>query len=94
MPIVFAFIIAIAALGSPDAPLAVICSYLPLLAPFVMFARIAVGNVPVGQIALSIGINLIALYAIAVFAGKIYRVGMLLYGRSPSLRQVWSVIRS
>jgi ABC-2 type transport system permease protein len=94
MPIVFAFIIAIAALGSPDAPLAVICSYLPLLAPFVMFARIAVSNVPVWQIALSIGINLIALYAIAVFAGKIYRVGMLLYGRSPSLRQVWSVIRS
>jgi ABC-2 type transport system permease protein len=94
MPIVFAFIIAIAALGSPDAPLAVICSYLPLVAPFVMFARIAVSNVPLWQVALSIGINLVALYAIAVLAGKIYRVGMLLYGRAPSLRQVWSVIRS
>ncbi len=94
MPIVFAFIIAIAALGSPDAPLAVVCSYLPLFAPFVMFARIAVSNVPLWQVALSIGINLVALYAIAVLAGKIYRVGMLLYGRAPSLRQVWSVIRS
>ena len=94
MPIVFAFIIAIAALGSPDAPLAVICSYLPLVAPFVMFARIAVSNVPLWQVALSIGINLVALYAIAILAGKIYRVGMLLYGRAPSLRQVWSVIRS
>ena len=94
MPIVFAFIIAIAALGSPDAPLAVVCSYLPLVAPFVMFARMAVSNVPLWQVALSIGINLVALYLIAVLAGKIYRVGMLLYGRAPSLRQVWSVIRS
>ncbi|MGD0968801.1 MAG: ABC transporter permease [Candidatus Aquilonibacter sp.] len=94
MPIVFAFIIAIAALSSPDAPLAVVCSYLPLIAPFVMFARIAVSNVPLWQVALSIGINLVALYVIAVLAGKIYRVGMLLYGRAPNLRQVWSVIRS
>jgi ABC-2 type transport system permease protein len=94
MPIVFAFIIAIAALSSPDAPLAVVCSYLPLVAPFVMFARIAVTNVPLWQVALSIGINLVALYVIAVLAGKIYRVGMLLYGRAPNLRQVWSVIRS
>ena len=94
MPIVFAFIIAIAALGSPDAPLAVVCSYLPLIAPFVMFARVAVSDVPLWQVTLSIGINLVALYIIAVLAGKIYRVGMLLYGRAPSLRQVWSVIRS
>lgn len=94
MPIVFAFIIAIAALSSPDAPLAVVCSYLPLIAPFVMFARIAVSNVPLWQVVLSIGINLVALYVIAVLAGKIYRVGMLLYGRAPNLRQVWSVIRS
>jgi len=94
MPVVAAFIIAIAALSSPDAPLAVVCSYVPLLAPFVMFARIAVSNVPLWQVAASVGINLVALYAIAVLAGKIYRVGMLLYGRSPSLRQVWSVIRS
>jgi ABC-2 type transport system permease protein len=94
MPIVFAFIIAIAALGSPDAPLAVVCSYLPLLAPFVMFARIAVSNVPLWQIGISVAINLVALYVIAVLAGKIYRVGMLLYGRAPNFRQVWSVIRS
>jgi ABC-2 type transport system permease protein len=94
MPIVFAFIIAIAALSSPDALLAVVCSYLPLIAPFVMFARIAVSDVPLWQVALSIGINLVALYVIAVLAGKIYRVGMLLYGRAPNLRQVWSVIRS
>ncbi len=94
LPVVAAFLIAIVALEAPDTPLVVFTSFVPLLAPFVMFARIAVSNVPVWQVALSIGINLVALYAIALLAGKIYRVGMLLYGRSPSLRQVWSVIRS
>ena len=94
MPVVAAFLIAIVALDAPDTPLVVVTSYVPLLAPFVMFARIVVSNVPFWQIALSLAINVAALWGIAVLAGKIYRVGMLLYGRSPSLRQVWSVIRS
>ena len=94
LPVVAAFFIAIATLGSPDTTLSVVCSYIPVLSPFVMFARIAVSNVPAWQIALSLGINLVALYLIAVFAGKVYRVGMLLYGRAPSLRQVWSVLAS
>jgi ABC-2 type transport system permease protein len=94
MPIVAAFFIAITGLSAPDAPLVVVCSYIPLLAPFVMFVRIAVSNVPLWQIAVSLAINLVALYLIAVFAGKIYRVGMLLYGRAPSVRQIWSVITS
>jgi ABC-2 type transport system permease protein len=94
MPIVAAFLIAITGLEAPDSPLVVACSYLPLLAPFVMFVRIAVSNVPLWQVAISLAINLVALYLIAVLAGKIYRVGMLLYGRAPSLRQVWIVITS
>jgi ABC-2 type transport system permease protein len=94
MPIVAAFLIAITGLAAPDSPLVVVCSYIPLLAPFVMFVRIAVSNVPLWQIAISLAINLVALYLIAILAGKIYRVGMLLYGRAPSLRQVWSVITS
>ena len=93
MPIVAAFLIAITGLAAPDSPLVVVCSYIPLLAPFVMFVRIAVSNVPLWQVAVSLAINLVALYLIAILAGKIYRVGMLLYGRAPSLRQVWSVIR-
>ncbi len=94
MPIVAAFLIAITGLAAPDSPLVVVCSYIPLLAPFVMFVRIAVSNVPLWQIAVSLAINLVALYLIAILAGKIYRVGMLLYGRPPSIRQIWSVLSS
>jgi ABC-2 type transport system permease protein len=94
LPVVAALFVAIYALGAPDASGAVTASFIPIISPFVMFARIAVSYVPAWQIALSLIINLAALYVIAVFAGKIYRVGMLMYGRAPKLSQVWSVIRS
>ncbi len=94
IPIVAAFIIAMTALAAPDAPVVIITSFIPLIAPFVMFARIVVSEVPVWQIALSLAINVAATYGIAILAGKIYRVGMLLYGRPPKLTQIWSVLRS
>ena len=94
IPVVTALLIAIAALESPDASWAVGASLVPIISPFVMFARIAVSNVPVWQIALSLISNLSALYLIIIFAGKLYRVGMLLYGRAPKLSQVWHVLRS
>jgi ABC-type Na+ efflux pump permease subunit len=94
LPVVGGFIIAIAALSLPDAPWAVAASFIPLIAPFVLFARIATSNVPAWQIAGSLIINVAAIWLIAVIAGKLYRVGMLLYGRPPSLAQIWSVIRS
>jgi ABC-2 type transport system permease protein len=94
IPIVAAFIIAATALAAPATPAVIITSFIPLIAPFVMFARIVVSDVPVWQIALSLAINIAATYGIAVLAGKIYRVGMLLYGRPPKFSQIWSVIRS
>jgi len=94
IPIVAAFIIAATALAAPATPAVIITSFIPLIAPFVMFARIVVNDVPVWQITLSLAINIAATYGIAVLAGKIYRVGMLLYGRPPKFSQIWSVIRS
>lgn len=94
IPIVAAFLIAMTALGAPNTPVVIITSFIPLIAPFVMFARIVVSDVPTWQIVLSLAINISATYAIAILAGKIYRVGMLLYGRPPKLSQIWSVIRS
>jgi ABC-2 type transport system permease protein len=93
LPIVGALVIALAALDAPNAPFVVASSFVPLIAPFTMFARIAVAQPPMWQIALSAALNVAALAAIALFAGRLYRVGMLLYGRPPSFRQVWTTIR-
>lgn len=94
IPVVAALLISMAALAIPDAPWVIAVSYVPIMAPFVMFVRVAVSDVPLWQLVLSLGINVVALWGIALLAGKLYRVGMLLYGRPPSIRQVWSVIRS
>lgn len=93
-PVVGALFIAMAALGAPNAPWAVATSFVPIISPFVMFARIAVSDVPLWQLGACVLINVVALYGIAIAAGKLYRVGMLLYGRAPNLKQVWQVIRS
>ncbi|MHB8177543.1 MAG: ABC transporter permease [Vulcanimicrobiaceae bacterium] len=94
MPVIAAFFIAITALAVPHAPWVVAASFIPLLAPFVMFARMAVSNVPAWQILLSVAINVAALWGIALLAGKLYRVGMLLYGRAPNFKQIWTVLRT
>lgn len=94
IPIVAALLIAITALQVPDAPFIIAASFIPLIAPFVMFARIVVTTVPAWQMALSLAINLAAIYAIAVIGGKIYRIGMLLYGRPPKLSQLWNAMRA
>lgn len=94
LPVVAAFIIAISALAVPDSPAVVVASFVPLIAPFVMFARIVVSSVPLWQVATSLAINLAAIYIIAVVGGRIYRVGMLLYGRAPRPSQIWHAIKS
>jgi ABC-2 type transport system permease protein len=92
VPVVGGFIIAISALAVPDSPAVVVTSFIPLIAPFVMFARIVVSSVPAWQIAASLAINIAAIYVIALLGGRIYRVGMLLYGRAPRLSQIWHAI--
>jgi ABC-2 type transport system permease protein len=93
MPVVGALFLAIYALGFPNAPVVIVTSFIPIIAPFTMFARIAVSVVPLWQIAVSLLINIAAVYFIAVAAGKIYRVGMMLYGRPPKLAQIWATLR-
>ncbi|HKE36954.1 MAG TPA: ABC transporter permease [Candidatus Baltobacteraceae bacterium] len=93
LPIIAALILAMTALDVPNAPIVVATSFIPLFAPFTMFARIATDQPPIWQIGLSAGINAIAVVVIAIVAGRLYRVGMLLYGRPPTLRQVWITLR-
>ncbi|HEY9085984.1 MAG TPA: ABC transporter permease [Candidatus Tyrphobacter sp.] len=88
LPVIVAFIIAIIALANPDAPYVVACSFVPILSPFVMFSRLAVSNVPGGQLLAAALIDVVSVVLLALIGGRLYRVGMLLYGRAPSWRQV------
>ena len=94
LPLLGAFLVAQYALESPNAPIVTICSFVPFLSPFVAFTRLAVTEVPAWQIALALGVNALTVVACFWVAGKVYRVGMLLYGKPPSLRQVVAAVRA
>ncbi|MDB5073797.1 MAG: transporter permease, partial [Candidatus Eremiobacteraeota bacterium] len=93
VPVVVGIILAQLGLQFPNSPNVVICSLIPLISPFVMFTRIIVSDVPVWQITLSLVLNVATAVLLAWLSGKVYRVGLLLYGRPPSLRQVIATLR-
>jgi ABC-2 type transport system permease protein len=94
LPVVGAFFVAQYALVSPDAPLVVACSFVPFLSPFVAFTRLAITEVPAWQTAVALAVNVVTVAVCFWAAGKIYRVGMLVYGKLPSPRQILAALRA
>jgi ABC-2 type transport system permease protein len=94
VPIVAAYILAIFALTQPDIPIVRWGSMIPLVSPLLMFTRISTSSVPPWQIAVSIGGSLLAIWGFTLFAGKLYRVGVLLYGKPPTVKEIWRALRS
>ena len=58
-----------------------------------MWARIAGGAVPIWQIALSFVLMAAAILVIAWIAGRIYKVGILMTGKRPTLSELWRWVR-
>ncbi len=77
------------AFNQPNGTLATVLSFFPFTAPLMMFMRISVQTPPLWQIALSIGILVLTIWAVAWFAGRIYRVGILMYGKKPTLPEIF-----
>lgn len=96
-PITFLVIIAIifvqVAISKPDSPLAVVLSLVPFFAPILMIARLSVSDVPFWQISLSLALMLATFYAALWASAKIYRVGVLMYGKKPSLSELVKWLR-
>lgn len=76
------------AFNTPNGPLAVVLSFFPFTSPLMMFMRISVQTPPAWQIALSIGLLVAAVWGMAWVAGRIYRVGILMYGKKPTLPEI------
>jgi ABC-2 type transport system permease protein len=80
-------------MNNPDGPLGVWLSIIPFTSPVAMIARIPFG-VPAWQIALSITLLLGTTIFMIYLSGKIYRVGILMYGNKATLKELWKWIRS
>jgi ABC-2 type transport system permease protein len=82
-----------AILNNPNGGTAVMASLFPMTAPLVMFMRTAIAQPPAWQIAASIVILILSTIAMAWIAGRIYRVGILMYGKKPTLPEIARWIR-
>jgi ABC-2 type transport system permease protein len=88
MPIILSFIIMTTAAGKPDSPVAVWGSMIPFSSPIVMMARIPSGSVPPWQIGVSM-LSLVAGFLLTtMLAAKIYRTGILLYGKKVTFKEM------
>lgn len=79
-------------MNNPDGPLGFWLSIIPFTSPVAMIARIPFG-VPAWQIALSIALLLGTTIFMIFLAGKIYRVGILMYGNKATLKELWKWIK-
>ena len=77
-----------AVLNNPNGPVATFVSLFPLTSPLMMYLRTAVAEPPVWQVALSMVILALSTVAMAWIAGRIYRVGILMYGKRPTLPEL------
>jgi ABC-2 type transport system permease protein len=80
-------------LNQPDAPLSVALSLFPFFTPMLMFLRMTLTPVPAIQLAASVAIMSATIVVAAWLVGKIYRVGILMHGSKPKLKDMWRWIR-
>jgi ABC-2 type transport system permease protein len=92
IPIILALFVAMSIMQNPGSDLAFWFSMIPLTSPIVMMARIPFG-VPYWQIAISMFLMLITFGAFVWMAAKIYRTGILMYGKKASWKEMWKWLR-
>lgn len=86
-PIIFGLIFAMVAATDPMGSIAFWMSMFPLTSPMVMVARIPFG-IPAWEIILSLALLVVGFVAMVWLAGKIYRVGIFMYGKKPSMKEL------
>ncbi len=92
IPMIFALLVMMNVMREPDSSLAVWCSLIPFTSPIIMMARLPYG-VPAWQLALSIALLYASFVAMVWIAGKIYRVGIFMYGKKPGFKELYKWIR-
>ena len=88
MPIILAFVIMTQAINQPNSSLAIFGSLFPLTSPIVMMGRLPYG-VPWQQELLSMVFLILGFLGTTWMASKIYRTGILMYGKKPSLKEMF-----
>ena len=93
MLVVIPFVLMFQLFRIPDSTLSVLLSHIPFFSPILMFMRINVLMPPLWEILLNILVMCATVLFVTLISGKIYRVGILMYGKRPTLAQLWQWMR-
>jgi ABC-2 type transport system permease protein len=93
LPLIIGMVCFPAVIESPDGGLAVALSLVPFLSPLMMFLRIVVLPPPMWQIVLSLVLLVLAIAGAVWVAARIYRVGILMYGKKPTFPELMKWVR-
>jgi ABC-2 type transport system permease protein len=97
-PVMFSLIIPLYAtfffINNPDSTLSRVVSLIPLFTPMVMMMRISILTPPFWEIALSIVLTLVTIIGVIWVVSRIFRVGILMYGKRPNLPEIVRWVRT
>lgn len=86
--VVAGFMIAMFGLGKPDTSFITITSYFPFFTPMIMFLRVGMLSISAWEVTLGIAILVATIIVLAIFGARVYRGGVLMYGKSSSFKDI------
>jgi len=88
LPLILSTVLMVPAIMNPNSPMIIGFSLFPFSTPLLMYVRLAVTQVPMWQVVASIVGMVLAIWVTLVVASRIYRVGILMYGKKPTLPEL------
>ncbi len=88
IPIILAVFMMSAVLQHPNSPLSFWLSMVPFFAPILMLVRVLIEQPPMWQLVLCVALMLATIYGLLALSSRIYRVGILMYGKRPTLPEL------
>lgn len=93
MPMAVNTVVLVPIVTAPNSVLSRVLSFIPTSTPLLMFMRLSIANVSPLELALSVVELLVAIAIVVWFAARIYRVGILMYGKRPTLPEILKWLR-
>ena len=91
--VVAGFMISMFGLGKPDSSFITITSYIPFFTPMIMFLRVGMLDIPTWEAILGIVILLVTIVILAIFGARVYKGGVLMYGKSNSFKDIKTALQ-
>jgi ABC-2 type transport system permease protein len=93
MPLIIPVMMMTYVIRQPNAPLSMWMSLVPFFAPILMYMRVVVQTPPLWQIAVCVALLIATLWGVVALCSRIYRVGILMYGKKPTLPEIVKWVR-